>query len=175
VKGEMKKLHQEIWKVIKDFPDYEVSNLGRVKSLKFGNERILKSKKNNQGYLYVDLWKNGKPYIKRIHRLVLENFDPVDNMDKLQCNHKNGIKDDNRYPENLEWVTKSENVKHAYKIGLKNHKGENNPQAILTEKNIIEIRKLSKEGISTQKEIAEKFGVSEGKRWSHINMDDHHE
>jgi len=204
---------EEIWKRIKDFEDYEVSNQGRVKSFKKWNGtnvRILKPRKNSRGYLYVILCKNRKRYTKKIHRLVLETFKPIENLNKLECNHIDGNKENN-YIENLEWVTKSENEKHAYRIGLKKPmkgennpmfgmrgencpnygkhtseetkkkqsekmKGENNPKSILTEKDVVEIRKLSNEGILTQKEIGEKFGVDNttisriktGKRWSHV-------
>jgi len=191
---------KEIWKTIKDFEDYAVSNMGRVKSLKFGKERILKPGRSSSGYLIVILCRNKKQYIKTIHRLVLENFNPIDNMDKFECNHENGIKTENIYPDNLEWVTSSENMEHAIEVGLINNKGKNNsmfgkhpsdetrkkqsekkkgenhPQSILTEKNIIEIRIDLEEGKLTQKEIAKKFGVKQPiisriklrKSWSHI-------
>jgi len=198
-------MNDEIWKVIENFLDYEVSNMGRVKSLKFGKEKILTPGKNKFGYLYVILSKNKKPYNKKVHRLVLENFDPRENSDDLQCNHINGIKDKNIYPDNIEWCTCSENIKHAYKNRLMTsmkgennsmfgkhpsektrklmrekkkgkHLGEGNPNSILTEKKVIEIRIDLKEGILTQKEIGEKFGVKKitisnintGRTWKHI-------
>jgi len=168
---------KEEWKTIEDFPDYEISNLGRVKSFKRCREgKILKPGKNSNGYLIVGLWKNKKRYNKRVHRLVLETFNPVENMDKLQTNHINGIKSDNIYPENIEWCTQSENEKHAHRIGLKNFKGENHPNSTLTEKDVIEMWRYLNEGILTQREIAKKFGVHQtiisdiktGKRWKHI-------
>lgn len=70
------------------------------------------------GYLKYDLrWKN-KKYTCFAHRLVLENFNPVENMNNLVVNHINGIKLDNRL-NNLEWLTVKENNEHAYAIGLK--------------------------------------------------------
>jgi len=75
---------EEIWKNIKNFPDYMVSNLGRVKSFKKWrgtNERILTPGKDKDGYLYVNLYKNRKEYPKTIHRLVLIVFDPRENME----------------------------------------------------------------------------------------------
>jgi len=116
---------EEVWKIIKDFPDYMISNIGRIKSLKFGKEKILKLKKhNNKGYLGIRLFKNGYKSNKYIHVLVLENF--IGKKDGFQVNHINGIKTDNRL-ENLEWVTPSENRKHAFNIGLDSNKGENHP------------------------------------------------
>jgi predicted XRE-type DNA-binding protein len=115
-------LSEEIWKNIEDFPDYQVSNYGRVKSLKNYRQwkpgRILNQEIKSGGYLQVALYKNKKEIWKSVHRLVLENFNPIKNMDNLECNHKNGIKPDNLL-ENLEWVNRSENMIHAYKKGLK--------------------------------------------------------
>jgi len=69
---------KESWKKIDNFSDYEISNLGRVKSFKYVKERILKPGKCRNGYLIsVTLMKNKKRNIKSIHRLVLENFNPV--------------------------------------------------------------------------------------------------
>lgn len=98
----------EKWESLRDF-DYEVSNLGRIRR----NGRILKPVNFGKGYDGVFLYRNGKLKRGYIHRLVAEVFIP--NTDyKPQVNHKNGIKSDNRV-ENLEWVTDSQNRKHAYK------------------------------------------------------------
>lgn len=108
---------KEIWKDIKDFEGlYQVSNFGRVRSLKFGKERLLKCG-GNTGYYKVELWKNGKKCDKQVHRLVADAF--IDNPNNLECvNHINGIKIDNRV-ENLEWITCKENTIHAIKNELK--------------------------------------------------------
>lgn len=117
-----------IWKPIKGYENlYEISSSGLVRGLirviktishgnrKF-NSKILKSRLNNYGYEEVRLSKNGISKTHFIHRLIAENF--ISNPDnKKEVNHKNGIKDDNRI-ENLEWVTHSENMIHAYKNGL---------------------------------------------------------
>lgn len=109
---------KEIYKDIEGFGGlYQVSNFGRVKSLKFGKERVLKCGVDVGGYHRVNLYKNGKMYDKHIHRLVAETF--VDNPNNLECvNHINGIKTDNRVG-NLEWCTCKENIVHAVKTGLK--------------------------------------------------------
>jgi len=148
-----------------------VSNLGRVKSLKFGKERILKPRDNGYGYAYVDLCKEGKRKFFSIHRLVMRLF--VGESDS-QVNHKNGIKTDNCL-ENLEYCTASENVIHAFKNGLnKGLKGEKHGQSKLT-RACAERIKYGHQGM-TQKEIAEIYGIARqlvsiirsGKAWKHI-------
>lgn len=104
------KTNIEIWKNIFGFEElYQVSNWGRVKSLKFGKERVLKPLKEIHGYLRVDLFKDGKHNFKFVHRLVAEAFIPNDDLFKTQINHKNEVKIDNNV-ENLEWVTCSQNI-----------------------------------------------------------------
>ncbi len=111
----------EEWKIVEDYPDYQISNLGRVKSLKNRKERMLKLL-HNRGYNQISLCNNKKNKIYSIHRLVLMTFKPISNSELYQCNHINGIKNDNRV-ENLEWCTAKENYKHAVKIGLINIEG----------------------------------------------------
>lgn len=111
---------KEIWVDIKGYEGlYQVSNLGRVKSLNYrrtGKEKILKPIKMKRQYIKVQLCKNRKPKQYMIHRLVAQAFIPnPDN--KEQVNHINGNKADNRV-ENLEWCTNSENTQHAFENGL---------------------------------------------------------
>jgi len=101
----------EIWKDIEGYPNYQVSNMGRVKSLNYrrtGKEKIIKGSKNNSGYLTVTLSKEGKMKSYFIHRLVASAF--LDNPNNLQqVNHKDeNIK--NNCVENLEWCDSSYNV-----------------------------------------------------------------
>lgn len=119
---------EEIWKPIKDFENlYEVSNKGRVKSLNYrhsGKEKLIKISLDNLGYMHVGIFKEGKHYCKRVHRLVAEAFIPNPNNYK-EINHINEDKTDNRV-ENLEWCTRKYNVNYGdrnYKM-VKNRKGK---------------------------------------------------
>ena len=120
---------KEIYKDVVGYEGiYQVSNLGNVKSLhkKSLNGFVLKPKKSH-GYCRVGLFDKKHKYFM-IHRLVALAFIPNPN-DYPFINHINGIKNDNRI-ENLEWVTHSQNILHAFKTGLKsNKKGDNNPQS----------------------------------------------
>ncbi|MGK4094386.1 NUMOD4 domain-containing protein [Pediococcus pentosaceus] len=97
----------EEWRSVKDCNQYEVSNLGRVKSLKYGKERILKGRPNQDGYLKVVLYVNGVKKSRFIHRLVASAFLGTDEV-KTQVNHKDENVTNNCI-ENLEWVTPKEN------------------------------------------------------------------
>jgi len=120
----------EIWKDILEYEGmYQVSNLGRVKSLdrmvnhyksKNGTcikrGKILNIYKCRDGYYNIELSKLCKGKNKMIHRLVAETF--IDNKKQYPCvNHIDGNKLNNRV-DNLEWCTHSENSIHSFKIGL---------------------------------------------------------
>lgn len=105
----------EVWKDIKGYEAlYQVSNLGRVKSLNYhrtGKERILKPGTQTKGYLKVPLYKYGKIEEFRVHRLVAEAFIP--NPNKYPCvNHKDENKQNNSV-DNLEWCTVQYNTVYS--------------------------------------------------------------
>lgn len=104
-------LLEEVWKDIEGYEGlYQVSTHGRVKSV-FRYHKILKSRVKNNGYKYVQLYKNGTPYTYYIHRLVAQAFIP-NPQNKPQVNHIDEDKENNRV-ENLEWCTRSENMNHG--------------------------------------------------------------
>ena len=118
-------MEEEIWKPIKEFEGYyEVSNMGRVRSLNYkrtGKEKILKNIGDYKGYLEIVLTKNGKQKQFKVHRLVAEAFIP--NPENKPCiDHINTVKSDNRV-ENLRWVTYKENSNNEKT--LEKFKGEN--------------------------------------------------
>ncbi len=163
---------EETWKDVKGFEGiYQISNFGRLKVLKrkvfnekyFGNvkwvekkEKIMKLSNNTKGYLHTVLTDNeGKRKVVKVHRLVAEAFIPNPN-NYVQVNHIDGNKTNNCV-DNLEWCTNEYNMKHSWRIGLRNEK---------TYFNIIKkIRQYDLEGNfikewNSAKEIEQQLGIS---------------
>lgn len=178
---------QEIWKFIEGYNNrYQVSNLGRVKSLKKDDicpnggkfvreERIMKFSLTN-GYNRVGLLRDGKYRHWFIHRLVAIAF--IDNPhNKPFVNHINSIRTDNKV-ENLEWCTQKENVIHAHKMGRHPKKiGEEHHNSTVTKQQIIEIKKLIKNGIMptpiskiTGINVGMIYNIKAGYSWKHIKI-----
>lgn len=117
-------MKKEIWKPIKGYEGlYEVSNLGRVKSLR--RNSILKAVLHN-GYLIVSLRNNGITQQCRVHRLVAEAF--ILNPYNLPCvNHKDEIKTNNKV-DNLEWCSVKYNTNYGTGIQRRAEKQLNDPK-----------------------------------------------
>ena len=105
------KMNNEVWKDVKDYEGhYQVSNQGRVKSIKFRKEIIMKPERNKFGYLAIGLRKNGEHKLFTVHRLVAQTFIP--NPDNLpEVNHIDENKENNSV-QNLEWCDRKYN--HNY-------------------------------------------------------------
>lgn len=161
---------EESWKSIIGYDGrYFISSLGRIKS--FVNSpfyqnnskgTILKQHLNRKGYFMTYLSLNGKTKTFVAHRLVALHF--VENISGGdQVNHKNGIKNDNRF-ENLEWVTCRQNIQHAFDSGIKTINGDKHPRSVFTNKQVIEARKMFAAG-SSIRELADKYGKMYGTMW----------
>ena len=150
--------------------EYSINKKGQIFSK--SKNRIMNQWIANNGYLTITFRsnKNKKTYL--IHRLLAEHF--IKNPEnKTQINHKNGIKTDNRL-ENLEWVTVSENCKHAYNMGL----SFKNPEHIkYTKEKCSKLGKLSRKlsiedvnnikqkygtGLYSQRKLAELYNLTQG-------------
>lgn len=177
----------ELWKHARGYENlYLVSNLGRVKAVTrivtrsngrpyTINSKILKPAQDSCGYLRVALMKNGKLNTEKVHRLVAKTF-LVDDY-SLEVNHIDGDKQNNNV-DNLEFLSRSQNQKHAFKIGLQKPKlGSSNPSAKIDEIKVLTIKTLIKCGYKLKK-ISNGLNISyhivkdinRNKTWKHINV-----
>lgn len=101
----------EHWKDIEGHPNHEVSDLGRVRNKKTG--RIMKQFRGQNGYLQLQIDKRNE----RVHRMVATAF-LGGNHQELDVNHKDTNKENNCV-SNLEWTTRSENIIHSFKHGIR--------------------------------------------------------
>lgn len=153
----LESLEGEIWRDVKGFEGlYQVSNLGRIKSLdKFTlcgrdfktNAPSIKKRKakisaqwiDKYGYLKCTLQNNGVIKYTTVHRVVAIAF--IDNpLSKPTINHKDGNKLNNTV-ENLEWATNKEQTDHAIAIGIHTQEGKYNNGCKLTEEQVLEIKR----------------------------------
>lgn len=174
-----REFQKEEWLPVVGFEGiYDVSDHGRVKRVKLSRRskpgHILKGSMTVSGYPQVGLSVNGKRTSYKTHRLVAMAFIPFA-QDDLEVNHKDCNKTNNNV-DNLEWVSRSENMKHAANIFGVNC-GERCVKSKLTEKKVIEIRQLYNTGEYSYRRLAKIYGLGskstiEGvvtkKTWYHI-------
>jgi DNA-binding XRE family transcriptional regulator len=117
-----------------------------------------RAEKNSGEYLQVRVMIDGIRYCTCAHRLVW--FAKCGKIPHgMIINHKNGVKHDNR-PENLEIMSARENTLHAIKEGLRDHRGQKNPAAKISDSDVARIRLRYASGGITQGELAKEYGVS---------------
>lgn len=160
----------ETWRPVVDGPAYEVSSLGRVRSVATG--RVLRARpcKGRGGHLQVQLGRAGGN--RYVHALVLEAF-VGPRPDGAVARHLDGDPTNNR-PGNLAWGTVQENQADTVRHG-RTTRGEKNPRARLTAEDVAAIREARTRGESL-KALAARYGVREscisraasGKRWGHV-------
>lgn len=155
---------------------YKISKIGDVVSIHRNGTRlkdkVIKPVIGTNGYMKVSLRCNGIRYTRNIHRLLAQTF--IENKDNLPCvNHIDGNKLNNSL-SNLEWVSFSKNIQHAYDNGLTiAAKGES--RSSLKNEDVLKIVEMKKQG-KTLSEISKEFNVSAssisdivtGRTWSHI-------
>lgn len=143
----------EIWKPVMGFENrYEVSNYGNVRAIFYGNHgafkpgRILKPTTMPNGYLQVGLYRADMSYSRRsVHSLVLEAFKGL-RPDGFVSRHMDGVRSNNT-SDNLEWGTRAQNYDDSRRHGT-NCEGERNGFSVLTDEQVIQIRKLRGEGMT---------------------------
>ena len=118
----------EIWKDIKGFEGYQVSNEGRIRThnkttftekhgIRHWKDRILKQKTAADGAMRVDLWNKGKYKTLLVHRIVIITFLGEPPEKNMTVNHKDGNRKNNHI-DNLEWLSLKDNIIHGFKNGL---------------------------------------------------------
>lgn len=166
----------EVWRPVVGYEGYyECSNYGRVRgvdrvvtkingaTVKYEG-KVLYPRYNHKGYLSVCLSKGCKGRYHRVHRIVATAFISEPPSDKHQVNHIDGNKANN-HVANLEWVTASGNIVHAYSMGL----SSNAHKERVTEKDVLAIREAYSKGEITQRSLAIKYGVCYDSIWRIIN------
>ncbi len=167
---------EEVWRAVVGYEGmYRVSSEARVQNVASG--RILRGSPNAGGYVVVRLTaERGRGRMYYLHRLVCAAFHGAPPTDKHVVNHLSGQKLDSR-PSNLCWVTRAENNAHAAKLGLLKGRsaGTKNPNAKLTDEQVVEMRRLSREGVGYT-ELGARNGVAPatayravvGQSWKHL-------
>ena len=156
----------EIWKPVSGNQNYEVSNLGRVRASKTRRGvtagKILRPRPSGYGYFKVALRSNGRQKQFGIHRLVAKAFVGPCPTVGFEVNHKNSDSGDNR-ANNLEWVSHSDNMRHAFVNGRIRIPTTGGGELVgthkLTNDKVREIRRRSSLGEKPLC-LAKEFGVS---------------
>lgn len=148
----------EDWRSIVAFPGYEISDLGRIRSHRLRQVRILQPR-FCRGYQVASLRKDRHTYYSRLSHLVLEAFvGPCP--DGMESAHLNGQRADNR-STNLQWCSHIENIAHKHLHGTYT-RGEQHPPARLRQWQVDELRERINSGEKLTSELAKEYGVAYG-------------
>jgi len=169
----------EIWKKIPLYSKYEASSYGRLKTFNWkntGQTKIMKPAYDGSGYLRTVLINDAGGYnTVKVHRIVAMTFHGLP-FEGFEVNHKNAIKDDNS-ADNLEWVTRQENLAHSKTNNLQRVlKGEEIGNSKLTVDKVLEIRDKFIPRKYSRVRLAKEYNVSEAtikdvlyrRSWKHI-------
>ena len=133
---------------------YKVSSLGKI----YGKRKELKQRLSEDGYLEITVGKTDNRTTMKVHRIILMTFDPREDMENLEVNHKDFNRTNNKL-DNLEWLSHVENVRYS-KENHRNFDGEKNPKATFTERQIKTIRAMYKTGWTINQIVYEIYGVT---------------
>jgi hypothetical protein len=157
----------ENWRDIPGFPDYQASDLGRIRSHKYGVWKVLRlTPHSKNGYLVVSPRVAGQYVVRSVHRLIARAF--LGDAEGRDVNHINGNKHDNSL-QNLEYLSRGDNHRHAFRTGLREPVGRK-----LTDDQVGQILEL--QGTAPASDIARQFGISRTtvnrihNRKSHANL-----
>lgn len=176
-----------IWKPVRGYENYyEISNCGEIRTIEryveLPTHKYLKKQKtltqfdDGRGYKHVKLYDGkGNPKSFTVHKIVAITF--INNPNNyVEINHLDHNKHNN-HVNNLEWTTRSENIKHSYLMrDSKTYKGSGNKNSKLTEIQVLELRKEYKSGKFTYKQLSQKYSVGitligyiiNNKIWKHV-------
>jgi len=161
----------EVWKQHVEYPRIEVSNTGKVRHHK--DKCPWYTRVDKLGYVVLQVKVEGVVKTLKVHRLIAQMF--VENpFCYTEINHIDGDKTNN-IDSNLEWCTRSHNIKESFRIGLRSNKGASNPRSKLNDELVTLVCEYFSKGY-TPKEAVEKFGISKQQAtklraklsWKHI-------
>lgn len=152
----------ELWLPVNGFPNTEVSDLGRVRSLFRGSLKMRSLFTRPDGYVTLQLQNKQERRNYRVHVLVMEAF-VGPKPPGLDVNHKDGDKGNNRL-SNLEYITRSENHRHAFRLGLAKSpftgvSGDAHHNTKITDADVRALRESFAQGVS-RRTLATRYGLS---------------
>jgi hypothetical protein len=167
----------EIWRAVPGFKGYEVSDAGRIRSLRRGHAKLLMCSHDEHGYVRAGLYRDGKRQFHAVHRLVALVFIGPPPADRPICCHRDNDKRNNRQ-DNLRWDTQAGNIADKVIHGT-SQIGSRHPRATIDEATAARIKSLcasSPRYTGWLQDIAKSVGCSyavarqihEDRCWRHV-------